>query len=312
MASDLGYTNFWGTLGLPSLKQFLTFYPHTIDNGFAGYVIYKKDGNQLKSKDRKNIALIYAKKYDFIKGHEEFLHILSEFFEVHATIADRLPVVQQWQSKFGTFSVANHGLMPPGDYRELLRQCKIMVGMGFPYEGPTPLEAMASGIIFIQPQFNPPRGRRKTDRRDTGGNILEGSNFWKQKPMFRLLTSQVPFIEQMPFQRTIDYKNEPELRKAFQEISSNRHKESEATGHLPSDLTTDAIMQRMVETLASDACKPPTLQQLLISALGSGVSVISSKADDCILACRELNMTCATEYFRIANDKDFLSSNTGK
>lgn len=31
------------------------------------------------------------------------------------------------------------------------------MGLGFPYEGPAPLEAIANGCVFLQPKFNPPR-----------------------------------------------------------------------------------------------------------------------------------------------------------
>lgn len=31
------------------------------------------------------------------------------------------------------------------------------MGLGFPYEGPAPLEAIANGCVFLQPKFNPAR-----------------------------------------------------------------------------------------------------------------------------------------------------------
>ena len=53
--------------------------------------------------------------------------------------------------------------------------------MGFPYEGPTPLEAIANGMTFINPKFEPPLGRRFSDKRANHGDILENSNFFLKK-----------------------------------------------------------------------------------------------------------------------------------
>jgi alpha-1,3(6)-mannosylglycoprotein beta-1,6-N-acetyl-glucosaminyltransferase len=44
--------------------------------------------------------------------------------------------------------------------------------MGFPYEGPAPLEAIAQGCVFINPQFNP-------------AHNSENTNFFKGKPTAR-------------------------------------------------------------------------------------------------------------------------------
>ena len=35
----------------------------------------------------------------------------------------------------------------------------MFVGLGFPYEGPAPLEAIADGCFFLNPKFSPPIGK---------------------------------------------------------------------------------------------------------------------------------------------------------
>lgn len=40
---------------------------------------------------------------------------------------------------------------------------KLFIGLGFPYEGPAPLEAIANGCIFLQPKFNPPHSSLNHD-----------------------------------------------------------------------------------------------------------------------------------------------------
>ncbi|KAA3681178.1 uncharacterized protein DEA37_0009625 [Paragonimus westermani] len=40
---------------------------------------------------------------------------------------------------------------------------QVLVGLGFPYESPAPLEAIANGIIFLNVRFTPPHGRSRTE-----------------------------------------------------------------------------------------------------------------------------------------------------
>jgi len=49
---------------------------------------------------------------------------------------------------------------------------QLFLGLGFPYEGPAPLEAIAQGCVFINPRFDPPHNRENTP-------------FFKGKPTLR-------------------------------------------------------------------------------------------------------------------------------
>ena len=118
----------------------MTFYPHTVDNAFAGFVVYPPTEQSEPNRQRKNLALIYAKKYSFIKGHEDFLYLVGEKFEIHATVADLAHKggqerISLTSAKYGEFFVTNHGEMKPEKYAEFLPQFKIMIGVGFPFEG---------------------------------------------------------------------------------------------------------------------------------------------------------------------------------
>ena len=39
---------------------------------------------------------------------------------------------------------------------------QIFVGLGFPYEGPAPLEAIANGAVFLNPRFTPAHSSKNT------------------------------------------------------------------------------------------------------------------------------------------------------
>lgn len=49
---------------------------------------------------------------------------------------------------------------------------QVFVGLGFPYEGPAPIEAIALGCVFLQPRFHPPHSSDNND-------------FYKGKPTTR-------------------------------------------------------------------------------------------------------------------------------
>jgi hypothetical protein len=53
----------------------------------------------------------------------------------------------------------NHGVLNASEFNRLLQRAKVFLGLGFPIEGPSPLEAVANGAIFIQPKFDPPKSR---------------------------------------------------------------------------------------------------------------------------------------------------------
>lgn len=39
---------------------------------------------------------------------------------------------------------------------------QVFVGLGFPYEGPAPLEAIANGAVYINPKFSSPHSSKNT------------------------------------------------------------------------------------------------------------------------------------------------------
>ncbi|EPY79473.1 alpha-1,6-mannosylglycoprotein 6-beta-N-acetylglucosaminyltransferase A [Camelus ferus] len=63
----------------------------------------------------------------------------------------------------------------------LFQSCLLLfVGLGFPYEGPAPLEAIANGCAFLNPKFNPPKSSKNTD-------------FFIGKPTLREIEPYMPY-----------------------------------------------------------------------------------------------------------------------
>ncbi|VDL96502.1 unnamed protein product [Schistocephalus solidus] len=129
----------WSGLSL-NLKQFYTMFPHTPDNSFMGFVVEQgsKTMGNLTELSGKPIALLYAKKYYMLQhvsysffycyrvlSHSpqptevmKLITILTEYFEVHATVADARSALPR--------TIINHGLLAGTAYMNVLRSSKVM------------------------------------------------------------------------------------------------------------------------------------------------------------------------------------------
>uniref|UniRef100_A0AAF5PZW5 alpha-1,6-mannosyl-glycoprotein 6-beta-N-acetylglucosaminyltransferase n=1 Tax=Wuchereria bancrofti TaxID=6293 RepID=A0AAF5PZW5_WUCBA len=117
---------------------------------------------------------VYGKAGYMWKNAKRLIETVRKFTEVHATVSDNLPDFDNL--------IINHGVLIGPELHALMRKAKIFLGLGFPFEGPAPLEAIANGVVFINPSFNPPKSRKTSD-------------FFKDKPTLRELTSQNPYAE---------------------------------------------------------------------------------------------------------------------
>ena len=158
------------------LNPYKTFYPQK-NNSFIGFITRPKYEKPTKL----NRVLIYAKKKQYFEGHDGFLDFLSSIFEVHTTITDDVEFAAQ-------IGLINHEKMSPEDFNELLSSVKVFVGLGFPYEGPSPIEALENGAYFLNPILDPPVGRSESRKNDYI------RDFFNDKPTFRRLHYQVPYL----------------------------------------------------------------------------------------------------------------------
>ncbi|KAI6224537.1 Alpha-1,6-mannosyl-glycoprotein 6-beta-N-acetylglucosaminyltransferase [Aphelenchoides fujianensis] len=165
-------SNPWGGHAL-NLQQFLTLYPHTDDNTFLGFVVETQPfGSQEIA--RENLTVVYGKDASM---WVDSAPVAARFTEIHGTVLNYSAASRHAQREF-----ENHGVLSPLDFSALLRRAKIFLGLGFPIEGPAPLEAVANGAIFINPRFEPPKSRTTY-------------KFFSEKPTMRKITSQNPYME---------------------------------------------------------------------------------------------------------------------
>ncbi|XP_041374585.1 alpha-1,6-mannosylglycoprotein 6-beta-N-acetylglucosaminyltransferase A-like [Gigantopelta aegis] len=269
----------WGGQDLQP-KQFFTMFPHSPDNSFMGFVV-EQLVNLTENIKRKDQALVYGKNVYMWEGKQAYLDTIHKYVEVHGTVysSDEKPRLPSY--------VNNHGLLIGKDLHRLLRQSKIFVGLGFPYEGPAPLEAIANGAVFINPKFSPPHSSKNTA-------------FFKGKPTHRELTSQHPYAEMFigpPYVHTVHINNTQQVGQLVEEILKN----NTFSPYLPFEYTEEGMLQRMNAYIQhQDFCRfenaisiwPPS--EAIKTFLGpAGIS--------CRDVCWNHNLICEPTHFKELN-----------
>ncbi|XP_078323350.1 alpha-1,6-mannosylglycoprotein 6-beta-N-acetylglucosaminyltransferase A-like isoform X3 [Crassostrea virginica] len=271
-------------------QQFFTMFPHSPDNSFMGFVVEQHlNDSDVKGIKRENWALVYGKndymyentsRVSLYRGKEKYLNTIKKRLQIHGTVyVDEKSKKKSYMPSF----VTNHGLQKPEDFHVLLRKSKVFVGLGFPYEGPAPLEAIANGAVYINPKFSSPHSSKNTQ-------------FFKGKPTARELTSQHPYAEVFigePYVYTVHVNNEEEILKVLDKILQNK----EFTSHMPYEFTEEGMLQRMnayiehqnwCQFQRQDAKWPPH----------SAISfVIGGEGQSCKEACWGQGLICEPSHF---------------
>ncbi|CAI4221643.1 unnamed protein product [Auanema sp. JU1783] len=281
-----GGMNPWGGHGF-KLKQYWTFFPHTPDNSFLGFVVETRDVKPLFDRKSRNSVLIYGKEKYMWAGINTTLDVLKNLTEVHATVADLTNLQPNETSTFA--DVVNHGFLFTDELHSLLKSVKIFVGMGFPYEGPAPLEAIANGAVFINPSFDPPKSRHNT-------------KFFADKPTSREWTSQCPYLETVgpPHAYTVDIRNPKELEKTIQQALRKEPKP-----FITEEFTTEGMLLRVTllvdkEDLCTTQSHYPPKEALQIR--------VGKPGESCEKACSSHNLTCEPMFFHLVNKQEVLKA----
>ncbi|XP_028404637.1 alpha-1,6-mannosylglycoprotein 6-beta-N-acetylglucosaminyltransferase A-like [Dendronephthya gigantea] len=276
-ATDSKYKSIWGNLEL-NLRQFMTMFPHSPDNSFIGFVAGASK-KASKKYAKKNMALVYGKQDVFwMVGNKMYLDKIHEYVEIHGTFNRTLGKLPHYIPNY----VINHGIVNGTTIQKLLQQSKVFVGLGFPYEGPAPLEAAANGAAFLNPKYPVPHNRYN-------------SEFFATKPTRRLVTSQNPYAAQFigePYVYTIDMRNVTQITRAMNKIMKNTLKP-----YLPFEYTHEGMLERMSAQIEHlDFCEdkqwPPV----------KNMKTVKGKfGQSCKDACWEKGMLCEPSYWDILN-----------
>ncbi|XP_072098155.1 alpha-1,6-mannosylglycoprotein 6-beta-N-acetylglucosaminyltransferase B-like [Mobula birostris] len=317
-----GYRTNWGHWNL-NPKQYMTMFPHSPDNSFMGFVaeiLNETEKEAIQSSKVNNMAVVYGKDPNMWKGKAKYLEVINRYMEIHGTVYYET----HWPPEMPVF-VKNHGLLPQHELQRLLRKAKLFIGLGFPYEGPAPLEAIANGCIFLQPRFNPPHNSKNNE-------------FFRGKPTSREVSSQHPYTEYFigkPHVWTVDYNNTEELAAVVRTISVTK-----VEPYLPYEFTCEGMLERVHAYIQhQNLCEtvfpsfpqnysrlftssrnntslfifpqnvtgifwsPNTNKLLTWPPISSMQLQVSATAQSCTDACQEHGLICEPTFFQFVNNK---------
>uniref|UniRef100_A0A8C9R109 alpha-1,6-mannosyl-glycoprotein 6-beta-N-acetylglucosaminyltransferase n=1 Tax=Scleropages formosus TaxID=113540 RepID=A0A8C9R109_SCLFO len=284
-----GYRSNWGHWNL-DCRQYMTMFPHTPDNSFMGFVadeLSKSEKLHVSKNKAKNMVVVYGKDISMWKGKEHLLEVLRRHMDVHATVYH-----QAWSATVMPPFVKNHGLLSQKDLQKLLKKAKVFVGLGFPYEGPAPLEAVANGCIFLQPKFHPPHSSLN-------------HKFFEGKPTSREVTSQHPYMERhigKPHVMTVNFNNSQELEATIQELLRTK-----VEPYLPFEYTCEGMLERVHAYIQHQYtlifCHPSVPAPPSWPPLSSLQALLSQPGLSCTETCRSIAMVCEPTFFHFINSK---------
>ncbi|EDO45788.1 predicted protein, partial [Nematostella vectensis] len=264
-------------------QQLMTMYPHSPDNLFMGFAVPQSARKERPTK-KKAQALVYGKQSVYYRDKRQYLDTLHKHFEIHANIAGTVcSLLPDY--------IINHGIVNGSTLVKIIQESKVFIGLGFPFEGPAPLDAIANGCFYINPKLIPYQSR-------------ENAAFFRDKPTFRKLTSQNPYAEEFigrPFVYTIDMNNETEVEKTIQEILATKE-----IPHLPYEFSLEGMLQRINYFMKNlDFCNIGKEWMPLSEML----TVKGREGQSCKDACFQKGLLCEPSFFPQLNSVKQLKRN---
>lgn len=280
-----GYKTQWGSWELQP-RQYMTLFPHTPDNSFLGFVSEEAAREEMREEElepdgyrKDRIAVIYGKQDYMWQGKSEYVAVISEEMETHATVYQPPGLASHLPS-----SIRNHGLLTQERFLRLLRRAKVFVGLGFPYEGPAPIEAIALGCVFLQPRFHPPHSS-------------DNNEFYRGKPTTRQISSQHPYAEQFigkPHVWTVDVTNKTDVREAARAILR-----TEVKPFTPREFTCEGMLERLGGYIAhQNFCTESALTWPPECALRAH---LGPQGQSCVSVCARSSLVCEPALFHHLN-----------
>jgi len=150
--NDLFILSFFGSKQLKNLNidissKVLTAYPTSPENDFLGYFISSSFLFSTKP-TKKNQGVIWGKKAEYFQGRETLIKELAELCELHSTLSTKA---------IDHPNIVYHQHLTPDNWQHLLAESKFLLGLGDPLLGPSAIDAISNGCVFINPVYKTPK-----------------------------------------------------------------------------------------------------------------------------------------------------------
>jgi hypothetical protein len=131
--------------GLPA-QRFLTAYPYDFsDNTFLGFI---SSCQTSLGPTRRSVGVLWGKQRSYFDGHEDLVESLRSHFpslDLVVALAAGEPELH---------GVRNVGPLPAQEWNGLLRSAAFFMGFGHPLAGPSAVDAVEAGAVYIDPSFD--------------------------------------------------------------------------------------------------------------------------------------------------------------
>jgi hypothetical protein len=196
--------------------RILTAFPVYPGNSYLGYYIDDTDSvlSIARKVKKKNQGVIWGKKPEYFKDRKDLLRDISSYVPLHSTATGGSAL-----SSSSSSNIIFHGHSTPADWNALLAESKFMIGMGDPLAGPSAIDAIVNGAVYINPRY-------KHSVKD-------------------VYTSQHPYLEKsvgFPYVCTADLDKKWEVMKCVKEAVE---REEDLPGLIPKELMKVEYMKRV-------------------------------------------------------------------
>ena len=193
------------------LDQYWSYYPKVGPRStFIGFTTTDHDfgtaaaAAATPAPERKWRALLWGKSptYMGLERNTEWLQAISEHIDIVATIEKDALESGDFADTLPDF-IENRGVLEASEYFDLLRSSALLIGVGQPFWGNAPLDALQQGVMTLMPSFNPPLGHCVECRQHFVGQDLESKaatdikNKFQYMPNKDAFTSQNPYVEKL-------------------------------------------------------------------------------------------------------------------
>lgn len=141
------------------INRFLTAYRTNLYNSFLGYYIEEDNVNNLNQSDvreyvnkyeeKKNQGILWGKDIKHFDGKIEIIKLIAKKTLLLSTSSDKMI--------FDNSNVIWLGHQNKKEWLHLLSQSKFLIGLGDPLLGPSAIDAISNGCMYINPIYEKSR-----------------------------------------------------------------------------------------------------------------------------------------------------------
>lgn len=156
----------------------LTAYPTDVSNTFLGFIVhpneqairnyeYRHSLSSTVKIDKANVydkfdgGTVWGKKTEYFNGREGALYTAARMGEVHIVTKENSALMDTLKEVKDKLFF--HGSMDKNEWTKLLTSSKYLIGLGNPLLGPSALDALAAGTMYIDPVYDKVKVRPTDD-----------------------------------------------------------------------------------------------------------------------------------------------------